>query len=153
MYQPVGISVALCLIRARRMIALFFVIFLLMIPAIVSASFFGPIVPQCSTVNGATELCGFCDFATLAQNIIDFIIAFSIIVATFMIVYAGFLYISASSNPGQVGKAHHVFSITIVGLVIVLASWLIVNIVMITFLNGSIIQDLGGSWGNLPGCN
>ena len=136
-----------------RLTMFLLVILFAMVPLIASAAgFFGPLAPDCGTVNGADNLCGFCDFATLAQNIIDFIIAFSIIVATFMIVYAGFLYISASSNPGQVGKAHRVFYITIIGLVIVLASWLIVNIVMITFLNGSIIQDLGGSWGSLPGC-
>lgn len=137
-----------------RIAAVFLVVLFVTAPFVASAAgLFGPIVPQCGTVKGATQMCGFCDFVTLAQNIMNFIVAFSVMVGTLMIVYAGFLYVTAFSNPGQVSKAHRVFTTVIIGLVIVLASWLIVNVIMTTFLNGNILTQLGNSWGNLPGCS
>lgn len=154
MYRQVNMSSVSFLSSGGRLaVAIFLIILFTTIPFVASAaSFLGQIVPNCGTVQGATELCGFCDFVSLAQNIMNFIIAFSIIVGTLMIVYSGFLYMTAGSNSGQISKAHSVFTTVIIGLVVVLAAWLIVNLIMISFLDGSIINDLGGSWGNLPGC-
>jgi len=83
----------------------------------------GGLVPQCE---GA--FCRACDLIELSSNVINFAIAFSVIIATLMFAYAGILYVTAASKPDQVKKAHGVFINVFVGLCIVLTAWLLVNI-------------------------
>lgn len=83
----------------------------------------GGLVPQCE---GA--FCRACDLIELSSNVINFAIAFSVIIATLMFAYAGILYVTAASKSDQVKKAHGVFVNVFVGLVIVLTAWLLVNI-------------------------
>ncbi|MFA5876870.1 MAG: pilin [Candidatus Paceibacterota bacterium] len=83
----------------------------------------GGLVPQCE---GA--FCRACDLIELSSNVINFAIAFSVIIATLMFAYAGILYVTAASKPEQVKKAHGVFVNVFVGLCIVLTAWLLVNI-------------------------
>jgi hypothetical protein len=49
-----------------------------------------------------------------------------------MFVYAGILYFSASARQDNIKKAHGIFSRVFVGLVLVLAAWLIIDVVMKT---------------------
>ncbi|TSD05417.1 MAG: hypothetical protein Greene07147_738 [Parcubacteria group bacterium Greene0714_7] len=83
----------------------------------------GGLVPQCE---GA--FCRACDLIELSSNVINFAIAFSVIIATLMFAYAGILYVTAASKPDQVKKAHGVFVNVFVGLCVVLTAWLLVNI-------------------------
>ncbi len=85
----------------------------------------GPgLVPQCE---GA--FCRACDLTILANNVINFGIAFSVVVATLMFAYAGILYVTAAGKGAeQVKKAHGIFVNVFVGLVIVLIAWLLVDI-------------------------
>ncbi len=70
-----------------------------------------------------------CDLLTLAQNVINFGIAFSVIVATLMFAYAGILYVtSASGGAEQVKKAHKVLINVFVGLCVALTAWLLIDI-------------------------
>ncbi|TAJ15820.1 hypothetical protein EPO56_00810, partial [Patescibacteria group bacterium] len=82
------------------------------------------LVPQCSGFE-----CRACDLVELSNNVINFAIAFSVIVATLMFAYAGILYVTAA-NAGQeqIKKAHKIFVNIFVGLLIVLLAWLLVNI-------------------------
>ncbi|MES2014412.1 MAG: pilin [Patescibacteria group bacterium] len=85
----------------------------------------GPgLVPQCE---GA--FCRACDLTELANNVINFGVAFSVVVATLMFAYAGILYVTAAGKGAdQVKKAHGIFVNVFVGLVIVLISWLLIDI-------------------------
>lgn len=85
--------------------------------------------------DSASDPCDACDLTLLSQGIINFAVYFSVIVATLLFVYAGFLYITAQGSPAQVSKATGVFKSVLIGMIIVLASWLIVDIIMKTFLN------------------
>lgn len=107
------------------------------------------IVPSC----GDDNRCGYCDLLQLGENIIVFIIRFAVIIAVLMIVYAGFLFLTAGGSAPQISRARSVLVKTIIGLVITLAAWLIVDLVVTAFLSPDILDDLGGSWGNLPGCS
>ncbi len=86
----------------------------------------------------ASERCDFNDLMRLGQTIIDFLI-FKIAapIAALMFAYAGFLYITAGGNEGQVGKAHGIFMNVAVGFVIALAAWLLVNFVVNFFVDSS----------------
>ncbi len=106
---------------------------LLLIPASASAGLLdGPIVPACTGVSSNPNACNFCDLIQLFNNGIEFAVAFSVVVATLMFVYAGFLYFSASAKPDNIKKAHGVFSKVFIGLMLVLVAWLIVDVLMKT---------------------
>lgn len=89
------------------------------------------LVPQCE---GA--FCRACDLVTLSNNVINFGIVFSVVVATLMFAYAGILYVTAAgAGAEQVKKAHKIFVNVFVGLLVVLLAWLLVNI-MVSVLTG-----------------
>lgn len=91
----------------------------------------GGLVPQCE---GA--FCRACDLIELSSNVINFAIAFSVIIATLMFAYAGVLYVTAAgAGAEQVKKAHKIFINIFAGLLVVLLAWLLVNI-MFSVLTG-----------------
>jgi hypothetical protein len=86
-----------------------------------------PLVPQ--HVFGSDYT--LCDLKTLADNIIAFAMGFSVIIATIMFAYGGILYVTApSAGEAQLKKARSVLVNVFIGLVVVLAAWLIVNLTM-----------------------
>lgn len=126
--------------------ALFLALFLLT-PLGASAQLLGPLV-ECGNQIVITEgcpapdggpgytvagECDFCDIVKLAQKLINFFVAFTVVVATLMFVYAGILYMTSASNEGNIKKAHGIFWSVLMGLVFVLAAWLIVDVVMKAF--------------------
>jgi hypothetical protein len=111
----------------------------------------GALVPTCDAADQAgafgegnifTGACQLCDLVKLADNLIRFAVAFSVIVATLMFAYAGFLYFTASASEGNIKKAHGIFSKVFGGLVIILVAWLVVDIIMRTLVN----QEGGNLW-------
>jgi len=74
--------------------------------------------------------CDVCSLVALGQNIFNFLIFFSLIFATLLFINAGALYLFSPANPANISKAHRIFTNTLVGILIILCSWLIVNTVM-----------------------
>ena len=107
--------------------------FLLLIPLSADAQF-GPIVPEvCKSCP-----CGFGGVLAIIQNVVNFIIAISIVIATLIIAWAGGLYMLSATNPESRSTANKMLINAAVGLVIVLSAWLIVDFVMKTLYdNGS----------------
>ena len=106
---------------------------ILLVPYIVQAQFFGPLVP-CSGVD-----CQACHLISLGQNILNFLISVAVFVAVIAFTWAGFLMVTAAGNTSQIEKARGVFSTVIIGFILVLAAWLIVNVILSTF-TGSGLQ-------------
>ncbi|MEX0652050.1 MAG: pilin [Candidatus Paceibacterota bacterium] len=79
--------------------------------------------------------CTVCHVGILAENVINFIVNVSFIVAAILFAYAGFLLFTAGADPSQVTKARKMFTDTLIGIVIILTSWLVVN-VLLTALTG-----------------
>lgn len=78
---------------------------------------------------GYDEHCNFADVIGMANNLINFILTRLILpIAAIMLVYTGFLYLSGKQS--NVEKAHSVFPKVIIGLIIILASWLIVRAIL-----------------------
>jgi lysylphosphatidylglycerol synthetase-like protein (DUF2156 family) len=100
----------------------------------------GPIVPKCNTVidKGTGKFidpCGICHISILIQNLINFLVAFAVVVATLMFAYAGFLYLTAGGKEDQISKAHKVFWNVFLGLIFVLVAWLVVDTIMKIFVD------------------
>lgn len=94
------------------------------------------ILPNCG--RGGVE-CGFEHLIQLLRNIMNWLIIMSVPLAALSFAYAGWLYISAGGNSGQVSKAHGIFTNVAIGFSIVLAAWLIVYAVAKALLKDSFL--------------
>lgn len=65
-------------------------------------------------------------------SIVDVLLVFAIPLVVFYIMYAGFLYVTARGNPGQVQKAHNALLYAIIGGVLILAAHALLVIVQNT---------------------
>jgi hypothetical protein len=123
---------------------------LLLAPLIAHAAgipYFGPIIPS----NDASCPGNWALLITVVNNIIALALTIAVIfIAPLLIAYAGFLYLTSGASPANRGKANGVLTNTIVGLVVALAAWIIVDAVMAALYNGnagawySIISSGGG---------
>lgn len=116
------------------------VLAILFVPSIVfggSVSIPSQIVPNCG-VN-----CGWLELVGLAKNILDFMIYLSVPIAAIAFMYAGWLYLSARGNTGQISKAHGIFLNVVIGLIIVLVAWGVVDLIIDSLLKpGSYVEVL-----------
>ena len=86
-----------------------------------------------SPIPGASGAKGDCDFSaliTMANNIIKFCIVLGTSVFAIVFMYAGYLYLTAMGDTGQISKAHGLFWNAIKGFVIMLAAWLLVDFIL-----------------------
>jgi hypothetical protein len=108
-----------------------------------SIPFFGPIVPE----SASTCAIGWGALIVVINRIIALLITLAIVfVAPIMIAWAGFLFVINPVNAGGREKAKGILSNTIVGIVIALAGWLIVDAVMAVLYNPS---AAGGTWSSI----
>ncbi len=113
----------------------------LMLPQFAHATipFFGPIIPAAYNVCPASW--GL--VMTVINNIIELLITIAIVfVAPLTLAYAGFLYVVNPLSPSNIAKARGVLTSTVVGIVVALAGWMIVDAVMAALYN----PPSGGSW-------
>lgn len=133
-------------------LALFLVASALVLPAAAHAAipFFGPIIPP-QTVTGiqGSQVCAASlgMLIVVINNIISLLITLAIVfVAPLMIAYAGFLYVWNPVDPGGIGKAKDILQNTVVGIVVALAGWMIVDAIMAVLYNPS---EVGKTWSQL----
>ena len=122
--------------RFRAPLFAFFFVVGLVVPLAAQATipFFGPIVPE------AVNLCaaGWGAVIDVVNRIIELLITIAIVfIAPLMIAWAGFLYVVNPVDPGGIAKARSILTNTVVGIVIALAGWLIVDAVMAVLYNST----------------
>ncbi len=86
--------------------------------------------------DGINVKCDYQSLIILANNIIDFLLKASVIVAMLLFAYAGFQLIFSGGDTGAMAKAKAVFWSAIKGLVWALAAWLIVDTILKVLLQG-----------------
>jgi hypothetical protein len=133
----------------------FFILAILITPvaSLQAVSFTGPIVECGIDVNKNNEIdlseqCGICDLIGLANNIIQFAIYLAVTVATIMFIVAGMKYLTAGGDPSKISSAHKIFWNVIIGLILVLTAWLIIELIMTTFLDAKF-----GFWNKPDWCS
>ncbi len=124
--------------RSRTaLFALLFVVSSLALPLVAYAAaipFLGPIISQ----EGEFARCpaGWGALIIIVNNIIRLLITLAIVlVAPLMISWAGFLLVVNPFNSGAKEQAKKILTNTIVGIVIALAGWMIVNALMVVLYN------------------
>lgn len=105
--------------------------------------FFDPIIPQSTNQCAA----GWGLIMVVINNIISLGITLAIVfVAPLMIAYAGFLFVVNPVNAGGKAKAKSILLNTVVGIVIALAGWMIVDAVMAVLYDRNTV---GETWSQL----
>ncbi len=131
--------------RSRAPLALTVALVLFVLPHVAHAGipFFGPIIPaDYSSCPGGWGL-----LMVVVNNIIEFLLTIAVtFVAPIMIAYSGFLFVVNPADPSGVSKARSVLLNTIVGIVISLAAWMIVDAIMAVLYNPTAV---GGTWASL----
>ncbi len=86
--------------------------------------------------------CQACDLISLAQNVINFLLSLSIPLAIGLFAYAGVLYFTSATNPSNINKARGIFKNALIGMLIALGAYLIVN----TILHAILKPEFSTGW-------
>ncbi len=115
----------------------------------------GPIVP-CGTSEDPED-CTLCHLWELASNIINFVsFNLAIPIAAFLFIIAGVLFLISGGNEERVKLARSIFTNVVIGLVIIFASWLLVDTFVKTLVSQSFEttkdKKIYYSWNDFPKC-
>lgn len=120
------------------------------LPALAHATglpFFGPIV------QGGNQTCAgnFSGLIQTASNLLAFAVTMVIVfIAPLMIAYAGFLMVFEPASPGGHNRARTILINLVIGIVVALSAWLIVNMVLVGLTAKSIAQWTSGIFNGGP---
>ncbi len=133
-----------------------FLIILLLLVLLVPDKIFaiceGPIVP-CGT--SETPDCAFCHIFTLINNILMFVLTCMVpIVGAAMLVWGGFIFLSAGPSPGKVEQAKGIITAVVIGIVIIFVAWVFLNSFLTTigvaewtgFIDNPDTSEIEGWW-------
>lgn len=138
--------------RSRTsLFALLFTVGFFALPHLAHAGipFFGPIIPGSNIPGNINAVCpaGWGMMMTVINNIISLLLTVFIVFLTpLVLTYAGFLLVFNQGDPGKVSEARKVITNTIVGIVVALASWMIVDAIMAALYSPG---NAGGTWSTM----
>lgn len=75
------------------------------------------------------------DLVVLIQSIVTWVLGLLALVAVIMIIIGGFMWMTAGGNDDKVGSAKKYIISAVIGLIVILAAWIIVNFVIRQFTN------------------
>jgi hypothetical protein len=78
--------------------------------------------------------CDFNAFVELIERVINWLLIIAVPVGTLMFAWAGVLYLTAAGNQNQISQATNIFKTVIFGIIIALVAYLLVRLVVETFL-------------------
>ena len=93
--------------------------------------------------------CDLCYLGQLIQNIINFLIGLSIPLAAALFAWAGVMYFTAGGSEERIGKAHKIFTNVLIGFLVVLGAWLLVQTTLKALFKDDFFLSIGGSWNTL----
>lgn len=86
--------------------------------------------------------CDFNSVVELIQRGIDFILTYAILpIAAVMFAYAGYILLFQGDNPGERTKAMNIFKNVAIGVVVVMAAWLIVHTILSSLIKEELLKD------------
>lgn len=103
----------------------------------------GRMVDDPDTPWNDADTCGFCHGIMLLNQGMNFLLEIASMIAVLALIIAGFLFITSAGDPERKNNAKTAFKWTLIGFLILLLAWLIVDF----FLSAlGYIDPLGGSW-------
>lgn len=102
----------------------------------------GGLVPACDPVAPRGEpRCDLCDLLDLGKHVIEWLVQIALVLAVVFIIWGGFIIMTAGGNVEKVTQGRKTMTIALVGVAIILGSWLII---------GTLLNILTGSESALP---
>jgi len=96
---------------------------------------------SCASTGSCTTLDA---FVLTALNIVPLIYGLAGSLALLYFIYGGIMWLISSGSPDRVKKGTDIIKNAVIGLVIIFASWMIINFVVTSL--GYNISNFGGSW-------
>ena len=110
------------------------------------------LIPDLSTAQGPGGFvncegsgCSACNLVDMTNNIIKWLLGMIFLIFAALMVHAGFGLVTSGGNPSALSAAKDKFKNALIGIVIVLSAWLIVNTIMV-----KLVSD-GTTAGNITG--
>jgi len=121
-----------------RVVSIVFVfVLLLLAPDLATAQSDGGLV-TCTGLD-----CDFCNFATMVDNIIDFLVTLLIIIATIILAITGLQMAYTAAGGGEAREIlKDRMTNIIIGFILIIASWVLVD----TLLKALVTDDLANNW-------
>ena len=94
--------------------------------------------------------CEFCDFATMAQATFNIIIGILVVIAGIIFAIAGLFLIVSRGDNAYREQAKNLMVNTVVGLLLVLVAWLLIDIIMKTLVDE---ESVAGPWNTIECVN
>lgn len=88
--------------------------------------------------DGPVDPCGFCDALIVGRNIIEDMFKVAFILATVFIAYGGFTLMIAGGSEKNVTSAKEIIKSAVIGLLIALTAWIIINTILGTLISGNV---------------
>lgn len=101
---------------------------------------------QCG--RGGQRMCTLCDIVIGLNVIIKYIFRIAIVVGIFGFAIGGVMYILSRGDSGAATNAKNVMTNTVIGLVVILSAWLVINYSMILLGTKSNLGLKINGWGN-----
>lgn len=96
--------------------------------------------------------CNWCHFSQLAINIIDFLMYLVFPLAAVMIVIGGIFIMTSGGSSGRFSKGKEMITAAVIGILIALLSWIIIDTIISTIATG-FNGIVGGPWSKINlGC-
>ncbi|MDO8561691.1 MAG: hypothetical protein Q7S05_02590, partial [bacterium] len=118
---------------AYRHIGIHLVSFALLVfltaPAIVSSAVMPGQIVTCTGALGSKP-CTICDIAQVAQNVLNTGIFVAVFLSATLFAWAGLKYLTNAANPSGVTQAKTLFGSVLVGLLIILGAWVVIDTLM-----------------------
>ncbi len=89
----------------------------------------GGIVPS-GTGDFTPEGYGSCELVEMVNNVMQFLIAVSIIIAVIVFIFAGYLMVYSRGDAGQIQRAKGLFGNVLMGVLLLLTAYLIINTIL-----------------------
>ncbi len=106
----------------------------------------------CAMVENASvapELCdgghGESDLYDIISNVINVLFVVVGVVAVIVIIYGGIIYMTATGDPGKIAAAKKAIMYSVIGLIIAISAFAIVNFILLALDNGAVTGGSGNS--------
>lgn len=91
--------------------------------------------------------CNICKLVESVSNIISFTIALAVILATIILAYGGFKLVFSKGDPGAISQAKTFLINTVIGVILILAAWTLVDTLMKVLVRDDINNF--GAWNKI----
>ena len=82
--------------------------------------------------------CDYCDLVEMIEKIIRWLVLVLSTIGVLLFVYAGFMLSSSQGDVGKRKKAKDMILSVVIGLIILLSSWMIIDVIMKAFVGGEV---------------